>query len=252
MKNNRYKYNKSPLVEVIFQLRFPTILSINSIQPYQFQELIREEYPYYDENIEQENELTVAPDLRQAQLKSSQNKNYSFVSVNHEYKVNLTSTFIAVSTLQYSKWEDFKKRIEFVIGCFEKVYKPLFYTRVGLRYTNVIQRSELNLDNTDWSELIQPELLGVISDKKNINSYISEAEFKNVNNDTFTKTHVELIQINDKQEICLLIDCDYFKPEKTDNKEVIDVVGQLHTESSGFLSRTITEKLHKAMKPEII
>ena len=51
--NKRVKYNRCPLVEVIFQLRFPTILSINSKQPADFQEKIRKEYPFYDEGIEE-------------------------------------------------------------------------------------------------------------------------------------------------------------------------------------------------------
>lgn len=55
--NKRVKYNRCPLVEVIFQLRFPTILSINSKQPADFQEKIRKEYPFYDEGIEEQNEL---------------------------------------------------------------------------------------------------------------------------------------------------------------------------------------------------
>ena len=54
--NKRAKYKNCPLVEVIFQLRFPTILSINTKQPAEFQEKIRIDYPYYDEGIEEQNE----------------------------------------------------------------------------------------------------------------------------------------------------------------------------------------------------
>lgn len=42
---DRYQYAKSPLVEVICQLRFPTILSIGSQEPAAFQEAIRREFP---------------------------------------------------------------------------------------------------------------------------------------------------------------------------------------------------------------
>lgn len=44
---DRYQYAKSPLVEVICQLRFPTILSIGSQEPAAFQEAIRREFPRY-------------------------------------------------------------------------------------------------------------------------------------------------------------------------------------------------------------
>ena len=40
MQNKRVKYQEAPLVEVICQLRFPTILSINANEPVEFQEAI--------------------------------------------------------------------------------------------------------------------------------------------------------------------------------------------------------------------
>ena len=87
--NKRVKYNRCPLVEVIFQLRFPTILSINSKQPADFQEKIRKEDPFYDEGIEEQNELLINTNGKSAQVKSSQNKNYSFVSVAYTRKLSL-------------------------------------------------------------------------------------------------------------------------------------------------------------------
>lgn len=69
--NKRAKYKNCPLVEVIFQLRFPTILSINTKQPAEFQEKIRRDYPYYDEGIEEQNELLLNANGKAAQ---SQNK----------------------------------------------------------------------------------------------------------------------------------------------------------------------------------
>ena len=48
----RVRYAKPQLLEVICQLRFPTILSISAKEPAEFQELIRNEYPRYSRNIE--------------------------------------------------------------------------------------------------------------------------------------------------------------------------------------------------------
>ena len=41
---SRTLYRNAPVHEVICQLRFPTILSINSTEPADFQEIIRDEY----------------------------------------------------------------------------------------------------------------------------------------------------------------------------------------------------------------
>ena len=43
----RTHFPNAPIHEVICQLRFPTILSINNAEPADFQEAIREEFPQY-------------------------------------------------------------------------------------------------------------------------------------------------------------------------------------------------------------
>lgn len=42
--NRRYAYGKSQLIEVICQLRFPTILSIDTREPADFQETVRRHF----------------------------------------------------------------------------------------------------------------------------------------------------------------------------------------------------------------
>ena len=56
----RVKYHKSPLRQVIFQLRFPTILSINTSQPTEFQERIRGQFPIFNENLEEYGDIFVS------------------------------------------------------------------------------------------------------------------------------------------------------------------------------------------------
>ena len=126
-------------------------------------------------------------------MKSSQNKNYSFVSVDKTYKVNLTSTFIAISTRKYTQWEEFSEKVRQVVKAFQETYEVPFYTRVGLRYIDVIQRSVLGLSNEKWSDLVKPHVLGVVTQfEDGMNSYVSQAEFKDPTDDICTKTHFEL------------------------------------------------------------
>ena len=46
-------YRRSPLIEVICQLRFPDILKIEAHEPADFQDAIRQVYPQYAKRIEQ-------------------------------------------------------------------------------------------------------------------------------------------------------------------------------------------------------
>lgn len=250
MKDKRVKYEKCPLVEVIFQLRFPTILSINANEPAEFQEAIRKQFPFYEEGIEQQNELLITPVIGQAQMKTTQNKNYSFVSADNMYKVNLTSTFLSVSTLNYSQWEEFNEKIKYAAGIFEKIYEPAFYTRVGLRYIDVIERSTLELADRKWTDLIQTHVLGIAAiEDYRVNSYLSEAEFKDSQDGVNTKTHFEFVHANGNDETSLLIDCDYYKNDATSTEQMLAVAECLHVHSSRFLRTAITEELHNAMKP---
>lgn len=214
----RVRYLKSPLVEVIFQLRFPTILSINSNQPLEFQEKIREMYPFFEDQLEEFGDVLVNPQLRSAAMrKTGENKNYAFISADTKTKINLTPSFIAISTRAYTRWEDFKKHIDFVIPIFQKEYHPSFYTRVGLRYVDAITRSSFGLQDNNWTELIKPHVLGMVTEEheSGVKSYISEIEYETKIDKVLSKAHIELVHVNDQPELSLLIDCDYYSIEIT-------------------------------------
>ncbi len=244
----RVRYEKSPLIEVIFQLRFPTILKIGANAPEDFQEEIREVYPYYEEAIESAGDI-IFSNGRPTPI-SRQNKNYSFVSADENYKINLTPNFISLSTVNYTQWEDFRQQIKFAVEAFEKIYRPTFYSRVGLRYEDAITKSHLGLDDKKWSELIKPHVLGVMTEyrEEGTQSFLSTAEFDN-GDDTRIKTHFELVHVNGASEISFLIDCDYFTLERTDKNNMMEVADKLHAKSTSFIRNAITDELHEAMGP---
>ena len=106
--NARYSYAVSPLIEVICQLRFPTILSIGSTEPAQFQEMVRGEFPKYVARQEQQPLKITNPNSAQPQVeRQAPITNYNFISADGLWKINLTKDFIALSTLRYTSWEEF-------------------------------------------------------------------------------------------------------------------------------------------------
>lgn len=248
------KYSKSPLKEVIFQLRFPTILRINSEQPIDFQEQIRDRYPFletFDEQLDKVEEV-LNPQLAAMMMqKAERNKNYDFISKDGKTKVGLTSTFIAISTFEYDSWECFRERIRSVLPIFESIYMPPFYSRMGLRYLNVLNRGKLGLEGKKWEELVQPSLFGIVKKEheSKIKSYISEIEYETDEVDVFSRTHFEFVRENAQAEISLLIDCDYFTLKVMEPDKIHEQIEKLHLASSQFMHSAITEELHKAMQP---
>ncbi len=158
--NARYAYANSPLIETICQLRFPTILSIGSTDPAQFQELVRGEFPRYVARQEQQPVRVVNGKVEQAPPVT----NYNFISTDGFWKINLTSNFIALSTLRYTRWEDFAQKLDKVLALFIQIYQPAFFERIGLRYVNAVSRNRLGLQDELWDDLIESPFIGVLSE----------------------------------------------------------------------------------------
>ncbi|MCI8398025.1 MAG: TIGR04255 family protein [Oscillibacter sp.] len=142
----RTRYQKAPVHEVICQLRFPTILSISSGDPSAYQELIRDAFPQY---VRRQDAMTLSgPNAPRTPV-----PNHHFLSQDGKWRLNLTQSFIALSTLDYPGWEAFAGRLDQPLAAFIEVYRPGGFQRVGLRYVNVVSRSRLGLDGVPWTEL---------------------------------------------------------------------------------------------------
>jgi len=102
----RVIYRKNPLDRVICQLRFPPILKIDTETPAQFQECIRGNFPEF--RLKEEATLLTPAGISQElnaemfrQIMPSETKNYEFSSEDSIWKVNLTRTFLSLSTTKY-------------------------------------------------------------------------------------------------------------------------------------------------------
>ena len=154
--NRRYAYGKAQLIEVICQLRFPTILSIDTREPADFQETVREAFPRYQCQVE------TIPGVNGAPNRTI--NNHTFLSEDGGYKLSLTKDFIALSTMRYTNWEDFAARLDEPLGQFIKIYRPNCFDRVGLRFVNAFSREQLGLAGRRWNDLLQPPYLGVLDE----------------------------------------------------------------------------------------
>src|SRR5262245_44699599 len=157
----RVLYSKNPLEEVICQLRFPPILAIVSAQPAEFQNGIREHYPFYAaEEGGPQLPGALAELLSTLAFPSSQITVHRFDSEDYAKSVHLSRDYVAVSSRHYKRWEDFGQEVAMAQRTLETVYHPPFYTRLGLRYRNIINPSALGLESFGWEDLVNPWMLG--------------------------------------------------------------------------------------------
>lgn len=254
---DRYVYRKNQLLEVICQLRFPTILSISAREPADFQEAIRREFPQYKRLREQPApKLTGGPGSFRVE-EGDQVTNYQFLSSDGRWKVNLTNSFIALATPQYTNWEDFAAKLDRILAQFIPIYEPAHFERVGLRFINAISRKALDLEGVPFRELIQPGYLGLLGEDD-----VQETQFARSGQDIEmqvsggcrVKLHagpgmVQRGKIKD-EEVKFILDLDIFMNGKLPMQQCAPALQTVHLQADRLFAGALTRRLHEAMEPE--
>ncbi len=255
-QDERCLYARSPLVEVICQLRFPAILSIGAKEPAEFQEAIRGEYPRYAARQEYpmpkvSGAGTPTPNLQPGVPVT----NYNFISQDGKWKINLTNNFIALSTVGYTQWEDFAKRLDFILAQFIRVYRPAFFERIGLRYLNAFSRKALGMEDMLWDDMIQSHLLGILGepdvDEKTVSKCSVDIELP-LNNGCHMKLHAGPGMLKRgpqeaQNEVRFILDSDFSAAGNLTGDQVPTHLESLHCWASRLFRGAITRELHDAM-----
>lgn len=252
---DRVVYDKNPLVEVICQLKFPRILRIDTELPAAFQEEIRPAFP----NFRQSAALDLSnlpPDLARLvgldRALGAGQQSYEFSSADGGWKITLTSQFLALVTTDYRRWEQFKERLVLPLEALKKTYAPPFFSRLGLRYQDVIKRSSLALDDVPWRDLLQERILGELATPE------IEAATAEVARNLLLQLGVDGYKVRVQHgfaktgqdpENCYLIDCDFFVELQTEPTHATAALDRLNKESGRLFRWCIKPRLHEAMGP---
>ena len=247
----KVQYNTNTLIEVICQIRFPPILKIDS-DLVRYQELVRKEYPYFKARLDGppigETIGELPPKI--VEFLGSSNRVYDFASEDEQWIVSLSKEFIALRTFNYSNWSEFKSKFSNPLKVLENEFDPSFYSRIGLRYKNIIQRSNLGLNDVRWSELLSKNILNELAT-------LDESSVLNV-------AHKVEIQLNDlrgqvriahgfvldnTKEICYLIDNDFFVEQKVAKNEAISTLNYFNERAGRLFHWCISDRLHDVLGP---
>lgn len=249
----RCHYQKPQLMEVLCQLRFPTILKIENESPYQFQEKIRDEYPNYslneDKNTNGKTQIVT--------------KNHTFLSLDGRWKVNLACGFISLSTRSYGGWEEFAQRLDKLLVEFIGVYHPACFQRIGLRYINAIRKEVLGLADVGWRELITPPFLGLMAeasipekaflkDEQSVALSLPGGAKANVKSGPGLMRLVHNVTHDVKELPVYMLDLDTYMDGNTELSHVASVLNILHDNADDLFRGAITETLHDALEPQPI
>lgn len=146
---DRYKHNF--LRQAVCEFRFPTLMELGDPRPPpSFVTALRKEYP----TLELASELT----LGIGGGSNGSNNSHIFRSTKLNWIVSLKQSAFSIETSAYTNFAQMKERIMRVVEAASKVIDSDFFTRVGLRYINVINNS-----NDPVNGWINPELVSSLN-----------------------------------------------------------------------------------------
>lgn len=255
-KSERVLYGRNPLAEVVCQFRFPTILRIREGQLAGFQDMIRKDYPVYStQEPSFPKELVTIVDQMNMPM-PPELVIHRFSTKDSQRFISLRDEFMALAETKYERWESLREEIIKAESALRKVYEPAFYSRVGLRYRDIISRNRLELDSIKWQDLLQKHIIAELGDKE-VSDSIRRIqtrviiEIPDVPNGQIALNH-GLIIPNGGNEECYLIDADFSVERKEGVDEPFKILEEFNRMAGRLFRWAITERLHKAMEPRAI
>lgn len=256
---DRCRYRRNGLAEVICQLRFPEILSISASPPVAFQEQIREDFPQFQRRQEiPAPKITGTPGHLSLENQPS-TINYQFATADGSWRINLTSKFISLSCTHYRCWEDFAAHLDKPLAAFIRIYKPAYFERIGLRYLNFISRNDLNLSGIPFHQLFHPCYLGMLSQEDIPESNVTKSSVDTemaIRGGCRVKLHAGpgLTKRSGKAdpEVKFVFDQDLYMPGQIAVNLSAGALQTLHSQAWALFRGAISDTLHEAMEPESI
>jgi uncharacterized protein (TIGR04255 family) len=255
----RVVYERNPLAEVICQLRFPAILRIETEPPAAFQERIRGMFPLFKESAVLDLVGGLPPELSRffsAPLPlPSRPVAYEFTSVDGFWTAHLGRESLGLTCRRYERWEGFRDRLDAPLRALLETYGPAFFSRIGLRYRDVIRRSVLGLQDVPWGELLNRNLAGPLGlpDLAPQVTQVSQAVVFNIPDDRGQVRMLHGLGTDATSgEPCYMIDCDLYDETNTETANAFGKLNSFNRLAGRLFRWCITERLHRAMGPSPI
>lgn len=255
-KRELYDRARDVLLRVAFEVRFPRVLRLDSEVPAAFQEEISSRFPLYEKaaNINMPQGMEMPPEfLQQIVAAGGIVSAHQFLSEDRYTVVNLSSERmgVIVNTV-YTTWEDFREILELAISALTRHYKVAFFTRVGLRYQDVIHRETLGLQDQLWTSLINNDLLGAFPFgrfERNVTVANHLIAITLPNESGRMAIRHGLVNVEGKDGQAYGLDFDFSYQPKTEIGHVFERLDYFHTLAGRAFRWSITDELRRALGP---
>lgn len=142
-------FKRNFIRQAVCELRFPTLFELEASKPpSSFAHALRKEYP----NHTLLESVTMGPTTSRSNV-------HSFKSRQQQWTVNLSASSVVLETSRYDSFAEFKSRLAAIVAATAPIIDCDFFTRVGLRYINLLPY--LRVEIREW---VNPSLVGPLSE----------------------------------------------------------------------------------------
>ena len=234
--DNKYEiYQNAPLVETVFEIRFPGEPSIECNRD-KFYEKIRSVYSKIFVSSLQGGAIAAQPP-------------YRFEREDGTSGVIMSINKISFYCKKYEGFKSFKKETMKIFSIFREIFKVEKLKRTGLRYVNIIPFTrEKNVIPIKNYLNIQIDLTKSIpTDFKNFNMiFVSQTEGGSIT------THIEPVISEVQTGEAIMLDFDYAKESDLDFGSIEEYLEESHKHTKDLFDGLITDDYRKVMRGEVI
>ncbi|MDY0961778.1 TIGR04255 family protein [Massilia sp. CFBP9026] len=230
--SNIERYKRNFLKQAVCELRFPTLMELGeSKPPAAVVHALRKEYPI----LELANEVTFG-----VGMSNESNHIHTLRSSKMNWSVSIKQSALTIETTSYSEYTEMKARVLRVVQAAEKSIDTDFFTRIGLRYINVI---DVGSDPSDgW---INPSLVSPIREGAfiNIQEFAGKLLLSAQDGGCLLQHGIRLKPaVNDAEVVPeYFIDIDSFRSEVPLN-EVASALDSMHAQAFNLFDWCLGEK----------
>lgn len=229
-------YTNSPLVEVIFEIRFPGEPIVECRRD-MFYDLIRADYS-----------TLLVPQPKEGSFIALEP--YRFEKKDHSSGIMLSVNKLSYYCMKYPGFNEFKKEVIKLITKFRKAYPKITkLNRTGFRYVNIIPFArEEGVVPIDKFLKVKLQIPSTIPEKYTNISLGFVAQTKG----GFITTRIETLAAADKSGEALLLDFDYAKEERLSITKINQYLDESHNYSRQLFEDLITDDYRMFLRGETI
>lgn len=150
---NVSRFKRNFLKQAVCEFRFPTLMELGEQRPpSSFVKALRKNYPILELN----NEVVLGLGAGNA----GSSNIHIFKSSKLNWTVSLKQNAISIETTNYSGFDHLRERVMQVLSAAEKIIDSDFFTRIGLRYINVVKSDSGGDGVASW---VNPSLIAPIT-----------------------------------------------------------------------------------------